>query len=74
MLKPKQNPDDLLQKKAKCKCGRKVLVARKMHKSVEFLCSTCKTFGVEESRRMFLQDNSNSNKTLFSITPHGANQ
>ena len=66
MLKPPRNPDSLMQKKVNCKCGRKMIVGRSGHDSKNFLCSTCRTFGLEKSRIMFLEINRKSNKTIFS--------
>ncbi len=67
MLKPDQSPDDKFLLKTKCKCGRKIVVARQGFEKKEFLCDTCKTHGVEESRRMFLQIGAESDKTIFEI-------
>ena len=65
MLKERQNPDNLTHLKTKCKCGRKIIVNRKFHNSEEFLCSTCKTYGIDESRKMFLEINRKSDTTSF---------
>lgn len=64
MLK-ESNPDNLLVKRVTCFCGRKLLVNRKGYDKKTFMCGTCKTYGVEESRKMFLEINAKSDKTIF---------
>ena len=62
--------------KKKCKCGRKVMVVTNDHGIVAGVltpvCGTCRTYGLEESKRLFVQEDAmirqKSNRTVFTIT------
>ncbi len=62
--------------KKKCLCGRKVMVVTNDHGGVSGMptpeCGTCKTYGLEESKRLFVQEDAmirqKSTKTIFTIT------
>jgi len=65
-------PKMLIRKK--CKCGRSILVKNmklQCKTTRRPVCSTCKTYGLEESKRLFaLEDaeiNRKSDKTIFEI-------
>ena len=60
--------------KKKCKCGRRVVVQRTKEGRMPLEtpeCSTCKTYGLEESKRLFIENfvktKSKSDKTQFKI-------
>ena len=61
--------------KWKCRCGRKVIIENtKITKGMtvsEPVCSMCKTYGLNESRRLFVQEKAEvkrkSEKTIFNI-------
>lgn len=38
--------------KKKCKCGRLIITAKK-DKRRKLVCATCKTYGLEESKKQF---------------------
>ena len=52
--------------KKECECGRKVIVQKSERGSTQTPeCATCKTYGVKESTRMFLEINRKREKTKF---------
>jgi len=61
--------------KKKCECGRKIIVARKdgrLSGVPNPVYSTCKTYGLKESKRLFVEEQAQikkkNPKTVFKIT------
>ncbi len=68
-----QEVKKVLGKKA-CLCGRKIVVARvdgRLSSVAIPVCSYCSTYGLKESKRIFVQENAmlrKQGKTVFEIT------
>lgn len=60
--------------KKKCKCGRPMIVARTKEGTLNVpvpVCGSCKSYGLEESKRLFVQEDAmlrKKGKTEFNIT------
>ena len=60
--------DKVLCKKT-CDCGRKIMIPRKDKRNAEYrddFCRHCKQYGLEESRRQFLNIMRKGENTVYS--------